>query len=130
MTRDFLSVLDDAVEGRCACGCAAVITAASPSAWFAGETCAARWSGRQTWQDVVRQAMEQFRAVLEEVARMIRGALDELLAAARCLAAACNADALRQAGRPTSRPPARIDPGGGISTIPRGRPVFRPARSY
>ncbi len=76
--------------------------------------------------------MARLRAVLEEVVRVIRAALEPLLAAARRLAAAIVPDIAALLGhpRPPVRPPARIDPSGGISAAPRGRPAFRPARTY
>lgn len=36
-----------AIEGRCACGCGAEITDASPSAYYATERCQARWQRQQ-----------------------------------------------------------------------------------
>lgn len=43
MTRQILDQIDEALEGQCACGCGALITAASPSAYFASPLCSARW---------------------------------------------------------------------------------------
>ncbi len=133
MTRDFLDELDAAVDGRCSCGCAAVITAASPSAWFASETCAARWHrGPDRWDELRLRLIEKWRAFVAEIGRLLQNALAELIAAAkRIVEAFVPLDmALPPPALPRPRPPARIDPGGGISAVPRGRPVFRPARTY
>ncbi len=43
MTRQLLDQIDAAVQGQCACGCGALITVASPSAYFASYLCSVRW---------------------------------------------------------------------------------------
>jgi hypothetical protein len=45
MTGDVVTRIDAAVEGRCACGCGAVLDRDGPSAWFASEACQWRWQG-------------------------------------------------------------------------------------
>jgi hypothetical protein len=43
VTIDALARIDAALEGRCACGCGAVLDPSGPSAWFASEACQRRW---------------------------------------------------------------------------------------
>lgn len=45
--RDILEQIDAAVQERCACGCGAEITDASPSAYYATQTCQSRWMNQQ-----------------------------------------------------------------------------------
>lgn len=76
--------------------------------------------------------IEKWRALVAEVGRLIREVLADLVAAVKRVVESfvpLNASVLPQP-LPRPRPPTRIDPGGGISAVPRGRPVFRPARAY
>jgi hypothetical protein len=49
MSEDILDQIDAALADAtsCLCGCTKVLTAASPSPWFASEECQARWGARQ-----------------------------------------------------------------------------------
>jgi hypothetical protein len=44
---DILTAIDDATDGRCACGCGELLTVDSPSAWFATANCQQRWHGER-----------------------------------------------------------------------------------
>lgn len=126
---DFLDTLDAAVDGRCSCGCNTVITDASPSAWFAAESCSTRW--HRTDPDLP-DLMAQLAGAVAAAIRTLRDAFEQLAAAARRIVAALDpaGGTLRERLAAPPRPTPRIDPGSGLSAAPLGRPVFRPARTY
>lgn len=62
--------ISNTLDGRCACGCGAVLDEASPSAWFAGPDCHRRWHHTLAGAEI--QAMLD-----AEFAARITRALDE-----------------------------------------------------
>jgi hypothetical protein len=142
---DFPAIPDTTVRPRCACRCGAPITDRSPSASFASEACARRWHAGNWSAEAIRAALQEAaRAAFELFAEVARG----LAAQARVLAEwaqtaglcgpAAPDDPMQRAlwlrrnrntgPRPLRRAPRRLDPGGGVASLPLGRGPYRRIR--
>lgn len=117
--------MGDFVEGRCACGCGTEITGASPSVWFASEACSLAWHRPPSAAEVLRRL---FAGVAEALRSLAEWLAEQMEVFARLVPRVLQlaADVTARRRRRWPRPPARIDPGGGLVTAPRGRPAYRP----
>lgn len=77
--------------------------------------------------------IEKWQAIVAEIGQLIRTTFEELVAAARRVIEAfvpLDEGLLLSRPLPRPRPPTQINPGGGITAVPLGRPAFRPPRTY
>ncbi len=65
MSGDVLATIDDAVEGRCACGCGQPLDPDGPSGWFATEGCQWLWQRGHADEPVGPRIVIDVRAMAE-----------------------------------------------------------------